>query len=89
VPSSIAIDIAELGVGDSLKVADLPELEGVEYTANPEMTLVTVQLPQVVSLEPEVEEEELLEGEELEAAADEEAAGGTPAGEGEGGEEEA
>lgn len=89
VPSSIAIDIAELGVGDSLKVADLPELEGVEYTANPEMTLVTVQLPQVVSLEPEVEEEELLEGEELEAAADEEAAEGTPAGEGEGGEEEA
>ncbi len=92
VPSSIGIDISELGVGDSLKVADLPGLEGVEYTSSPEMTLVTVLLPQIVSLEPEVEEGELLEGEELEEAADEEAgaeAEAAPAGEGEGGEEEA
>lgn len=92
VPSSIGIDISELGVGDSLKVADLPGLEGVEYTSGADMTLVTVQLPQIVSLEPEVEEGELLEGEDLEAAADEEAGAEAEAArgdEGEGGEEEA
>lgn len=87
IPSSVSIDIAELGVGDSLKVSDLPELEGIEYTSNPEMTLVTVLLPQVVSLEPE--EAELAEGEELEAGAEEFAETEAAPDEGDGGEEEA
>jgi large subunit ribosomal protein L25 len=71
IPSSIEVDINELGIGDTLKVADLPAIEGVEYVDDPERPLVTVLLPRVEE-EPVVEE--LLEGEELEAALEEEGA---------------
>jgi large subunit ribosomal protein L25 len=91
IPASISIDIDELGVGDSLKVSDLPDIEGVEYVTSGEMTLVSVQLPQIVSLEPDVDEDaELLEGEEGEELTEEEAAAAAEAGaaeEGDGGEE--
>ncbi|HSG79754.1 MAG TPA: 50S ribosomal protein L25 [Acidimicrobiia bacterium] len=77
IPPSIAVDISALNIGDSLKVADLPEIEGVEYISDPESTLVTVQVPAAVIAEEA--EEGLLEGEEAEAgeesAADAEEAG--------------
>lgn len=77
IPPSIAVDISALNIGDSLKVADLPEIEGVEYLSDPESTLVTVQVPAAVIAEEA--EEGLLEGEEAEAgeesAADAEEAG--------------
>lgn len=65
IPSQIELDVAELDVGDSLKVSDLPVVEGVTYLDDPEQTLVTVVLPRAeVEEEPEVaEDEELLEGE--------------------------
>ncbi|MFV9673199.1 MAG: 50S ribosomal protein L25, partial [Acidimicrobiia bacterium] len=34
IPSSITLDISELGIGDILKVLDLPEIEGVTYTTD-------------------------------------------------------
>jgi large subunit ribosomal protein L25 len=69
IPPSIAIDISALNIGDSLKVADLPEIEGVEYVSDPENTLVTVQVPAAVVAE--TPEGELLEGEEAEAGGEE------------------
>lgn len=72
VPSSIVLDVAELGIGDSLSVGDLPELEGVTYLDDPEATVVTVTVPAVVptaeELEAELLEEEL-EGELAEGEA--------------------
>jgi large subunit ribosomal protein L25 len=68
IPSSIEISIEHLELHDTLKVADLPVLEGVTYTLEPDHSLLTVVLP-AAEIEPEVEllegeEGELLEGEE-------------------------
>jgi large subunit ribosomal protein L25 len=66
IPTAVELDIADLSVGDGLKVADLPQIEGVTYLADEEAPLVTILAPTVV--EEEVAEELLegLEGEELE-----------------------
>ncbi len=81
IPSSIELDISELGIGDVLRVSDLPVIEGVEYVDDPEAGLVTVSVPAAVVAEEELEEE-LLEGEEVEEGAQpaEEAAGGADEG---------
>ena len=60
IPSSIEVNIEHLELHDTLKVADLPEIEGVVYTLEPDHSLLTVVLP-AAEIEPE---EELLEGEE-------------------------
>lgn len=64
IPSGIEVDIEALGIGDTLKVSDLPAIAGVEYLDDPDRPLVTVLLPRVEE-EPEAEalEGELLEGE--------------------------
>ena len=62
IPSGIQIDISELDIGDTLKVADLPDIDGVEYLDDIDRPLVTVALPRIEE-EPEVEE---IEGELLE-----------------------
>lgn len=54
IPGSIVVDIENMATGDTLKVSDLPEIEGVEYTDDVDRPLVTVLLPR---LEEEVEEE--------------------------------
>jgi large subunit ribosomal protein L25 len=69
IPSSIELDISELGIGDVLRVSDLPVIEGVEYIDDPEAGLVTVSVPAAVVAEEELEEE-LLEGEEVEEGAE-------------------
>lgn len=61
IPDSIELDISELNIGDSVSVADLPELEGVEIIDDLDQTLATVAIPAAIIAE---EEEELLEGEE-------------------------
>ena len=62
VPDHIDLDVSGMAIGDTLRLADLPEREGVKYLDNPEETvLATVTLPTRVE-EPEVEVEE---GEEL------------------------
>ena len=80
IPSSIALDISELTIGDVLRVSDLPAIDGVEYTDDPEAGLVTVSVPAAVISE-EVEEE-LLEGEEGEEGAEPGEEGAEGAGEG-------
>ncbi len=63
IPNSIEIDVSELDVGESLKVAELVMPEGVVLVDDPEDTLAIVTLPAAeVAAEAE---EELLEGEEL------------------------
>jgi len=71
IPASIAIDISGLHIGESLSIADLPQLEGIVYLSEPETTLYTVQAPRVeeeVVAEVELDEEGLpiepVEGEE-------------------------
>jgi large subunit ribosomal protein L25 len=65
IPGSIVVDIADMRTGDTLKVSDLPAIEGVEYTDDLERALVTVLLPRA-----EEEPEEALEiGEEGELIA--------------------
>jgi large subunit ribosomal protein L25 len=67
IPTSIPVEIADLQIGDTLHVSDLPPFEGVTYVDDIERPLLTVIIPRVV--EEEVEEE-LLEGEELEGEED-------------------
>ena len=62
IPSSIALDISELTIGDVLRVSDLPVIDGVEYTDDPEASVVTVSVPAAIIAEEA--EEALLEGEE-------------------------
>ncbi len=71
IPQVITIDVSALQIGDSLKISDLPEMEGVTYIDDPEATIVTVLAPRLPEEEePELTEEELaaLEGEEGEEA---------------------
>ena len=87
IPTSISYDIAHLRIGDSIKVGDLPVLEGVEYLDDPDRTVLTVLAPRVeeeIVEEVEGEELELLEGEEGEAPAEGEAAEGDAASDSEG-----
>ncbi len=59
IPGSIVLSIEDMATGDTLKVSDLPEVEGVEYTDDLDRPLVTVLLPRV-----EEEPEELVEYDE-------------------------
>jgi large subunit ribosomal protein L25 len=67
IPSMISLDIADLDIGDTLKISDLPVLEGVEFLDDPDSPVVTVVIPAAVIAEEEVEED-LEEGEEGELA---------------------
>ncbi len=87
IPTSISYNIDHLHIGDSIKVSDLPVIEGVEYLDDPDRAVLTVLAPRAeeeVIEEVEGEELELLEGEEGEAAEDEAAADADTASEGEG-----
>jgi large subunit ribosomal protein L25 len=65
IPASIPLDISEMALNDTLKVADLPAIEGVEYQDDPDASVVTVIIPRIIEPEePEALEGELLEGEE-------------------------
>ncbi len=67
VPASIELDISELRLGDTVKLGDLPDIEGVEYVDDAERTLLTILVPRKVEeeeVDEEIEGEEFLEGEE-------------------------
>lgn len=70
IPESIRLDISRLEVGESIRVADLPELEGVEYLDDPGSPVVVIHLPALAEEEtPEDEaEEDAPAGEEGEAS---------------------
>ena len=63
IPPGIEVDVSALGVGDSIRVADLPEFEGVTYFEDPDAVVASVTIPRAV-VEEEPEEEELEEGAE-------------------------
>ncbi len=78
-PSQIDLDVTAMNQGDTLRIGDLPVLEGVEYLEDAELTVVTITAAsQIEAPEEEVEEgdEELLDedGEPIEAESDEEPA---------------
>jgi large subunit ribosomal protein L25 len=65
IPDHLDLDVSGMGIGDTLRLADLPARSGITYLDDPEGTvLATVTLPtRVVEPEPEVEEEEGVEPE--------------------------
>jgi large subunit ribosomal protein L25 len=70
IPSSIEVDVEHLELFDTLKVADLPVIDGVTYLLEPDHSLATVVLPAAeVEPEPEID---MLEGEEGEVPEGEE-----------------
>jgi large subunit ribosomal protein L25 len=77
IPEHLELDVSRMAIGDTLRLADLPPREGVEYLDDPEETvLATVTMPtRIVEPEPEEEEEleegELPEGEEAVAEGEE------------------
>ncbi|MGH3057638.1 MAG: 50S ribosomal protein L25 [Gaiellaceae bacterium] len=62
VPDRVELDISAMVIGDSLRVGDLPAIDGVTYLDDPENVVANVSAPRVEE-EPEVVEEELEEGE--------------------------
>ena len=51
IPSHITIDISELHIGESARVADLPELPGVTYVTDPGQLLVMCAIPAAAQVE--------------------------------------
>jgi large subunit ribosomal protein L25 len=86
IPESIEVDVTALEMNDSLRLADIPAVEGVTFLDDPQETVLATITPPRVEIEPEPEEgleavegEEPEEGEAPEGAAEE--AGGEAAGE--------
>ncbi|MDE0168440.1 MAG: 50S ribosomal protein L25 [bacterium] len=61
IPESIQIDISDLRAGQSVRVADLPALGGVDYLDDPGQPIVTISLPAAALVEEEEHEEGDLE----------------------------
>ncbi len=58
IPESIQADISGLGVGDTLRLSDLPAPSGVEYLDDPDQPILVVSLPAIALAEEEAEEDE-------------------------------
>jgi large subunit ribosomal protein L25 len=80
IPSYVELDISALEIGDALRIGDLPPIEGVDYTDDPEYTVVSITVPALEVEEPAEDEEAEGEGEEgaegEESEGEGEAAGG-------------
>lgn len=68
IPSVIQVDVSEMTMTDSLRISDLPDLEGVTYLDDDDLTIATIVIPRALIEEEEEEAAELLEGEEGELA---------------------
>lgn len=66
IPGYIELDVSGVEIGDSLRVEDLPVIDGVTYLEDPDAVVMSVTLPAAeIEEEPEAAEgEELAEGEE-------------------------
>ncbi|HDH27353.1 MAG TPA: 50S ribosomal protein L25 [Actinobacteria bacterium] len=64
IPQSIVVDITAMAVGDTLRISDLPVIEGAEYLDDPDDPVVTIVVPAAIVAEEAEEGEELEEGEE-------------------------
>jgi large subunit ribosomal protein L25 len=93
IPDHLELDVSGMAINDTLRLVDLPPMEGVTYLDDPEETVLATVTPPTLIIEPEPEEEELEEGElpEGEVPEGEEAPEGEAPAEGEaeaGGEEQ-
>jgi large subunit ribosomal protein L25 len=87
IPSGIELDVSKLGLGESLRVGDLPAIAGVEYLDDPDEVVATVLAPRGLDLGEGVEGEEGVEGAEGDTGgAGEEAEADEASAEGESGE---
>jgi len=79
VPEHLQLDVSGMAMGDTLRIADLDERQGVTFLDDPETVLATLTMPTRV----EEPEEEPVEGEEgeLEGVAEEERPEGAAEGE--------
>ena len=57
-PEHVEIDISELGIGDSIKLSDLPETKGLTYIGDPDTMLASVAQPMGPTAEEEAAEAE-------------------------------
>jgi large subunit ribosomal protein L25 len=64
IPEHLELDVSGMAVNDTMRLADLPAIEGVTYIDDPEQTVLAAVTPPTVMEEPEVEEE-LEEGAEV------------------------
>jgi ribosomal protein bL25 (Ctc-form) len=71
IPEHIEADISSLEVGGTIRVEDLPSLEGVTYLDDPQVVLANCSIPRGIT---ELEEAEAAEGEEGEELAEGEVA---------------
>jgi large subunit ribosomal protein L25 len=83
VPESIEADVGNMEIGDTLRLEDLPRIEGVTFLDDPHETVIANVSAPIVEVEPEPEEIEGEEGEPGEAPEGEAAEGEAPEGEGE------
>jgi large subunit ribosomal protein L25 len=86
IPDFIELDISGVALGESLRVTDLPVLEGVEYTEDPDAVVVSVTAPAAEIVE-EPDEDLALEGEGVEGEEGEEGEGAEEASDGDSSEE--
>lgn len=73
IPENIVIDVTPLGIGDAIHVNDL-EVEGVEFIATTNFTIVTVQTVAAEVEEVEEVDDEVVEGEGVESEGEAEGA---------------
>ena len=64
IPEEIEVDISELHLNQSIKINELPELEGIKFEEDPETVIAQIQIPTEEAVEEEIEEEELIGEEE-------------------------
>jgi large subunit ribosomal protein L25 len=81
VPESIEADVSNMEIGDTLRLEDLPKVEGAAFLDDPHETVIATVTAPMREIEPEVEEIEGEEGEPGEAPEGEAAEGETPEGE--------
>ena len=62
IPESIEVDVAELGMNETVRLSDLPTQEGVTFLDDPDTVLATIT-PPTREVEPEETAEEATEGE--------------------------
>jgi large subunit ribosomal protein L25 len=67
IPEHIEADISSLDVGGTVRVEDLPAIEGVTYLDDPQLVLANCSIPRGIT---ELEEAEAAEGEEGEEGAE-------------------
>ncbi|MGH8911480.1 MAG: 50S ribosomal protein L25 [Acidimicrobiia bacterium] len=66
IPGFIELDISGVEIGESLRIEDLPVVEGVTYLEDADAVVMSITHPAAEIEEPVAEEEEGVEGEEAE-----------------------